>query len=233
MVKQYGCVSEVPFLQKAASETLEQLEAAGKVQEVKKGTVVLRPGLKQSKICILMAGNAFIYTLTREGGRKIIFILGPGSLINESVLTPEKTNVYCEMLNQGKIYSVEQSAFLNLMEKDFSLVTTVLHEQEMKLRRTCHQLKNTLGSIYQERKLAAKLWKLARDFGVPEGPDSDEVRIDLELSITFLADMMGTPRETTSRICKKLVERDLIRMERRSIIIRSMESVSKFYMNKE
>lgn len=231
-MKPCNCVREVPFLQGVSVETMEQLDVAGKIQPVKKGTVVLRPGLEQSKVFILLEGNAFIYTLTGEGGRKIIFILGPGSLINESVLHPGNSNVYCEMLTQGTVYSIEQNLLMDVMKKDFNLVTAILHEQELKLRRTCHQLKNTLGSIYQERKMAAKLWKLARDFGVPAEPESGEVKINLELSVTFLADMMGTPRETTSRICKKLVERDLISMKRKTIIIRNMEAVSKFYMNK-
>lgn len=36
------------------------------------------------------------------------------------------------------------------------------------------------------------------------------VRIDVNLSITFLADFLGAPRETTSRICKSLVKKGLI-----------------------
>ena len=115
------------------------------------------------------------------------------------------------------------------MEQDFTLVRAVMRIQERKLWRTSHQLKNTPGSIYLERKLAAKLWKLARDFGVPA--DNAKVRIDVSLSITFLADFLGAPRETTSRICRNLVEKGLIEMDKKTIIVDNMDCLARFYKN--
>ena len=49
-----------------------------------------------------------------------------------------------------------------------------LEEQEKKMWRLSHQLKNTTSCIYLERKLAAKLWKLSRDFGI-EKEDGVEI----------------------------------------------------------
>ena len=89
-----------------------------------------------------------------------------------------------------------------------------------------HQLKNTMGSIYMERKLAAKLWKLSRDFG---RETKDGIEINFNLSITFLADMLGAPRETTSRLCGTLTELRLIRMERKRITILDADRMSRFY----
>lgn len=93
-----------------------------------------------------------------------------------------------------------------------------------------HQLKNTVGSIYMERKLAAKLWKLARDFGIerPEG-----IEIDINMTITFLADMLGAPRETTSKTCKALSDYGLISMKKKRITIVDPARVSHFYKTGE
>lgn len=43
-----------------------------------------------------------------------------------------------------------------------------------------------------ERKIAAKLWKLGRDFGVDT---EDGVMIDIDLTITLMADLVGAPRK--------------------------------------
>ena len=114
------------------------------------------------------------------------------------------------------------------MEDDFQLTKTLLHYQERKLWRLEHQLKNTVGSIYLERKLASKLWKLARDFGI-ETPNG--ILIDMNLSITFLSDLLGAPRETTSRVCRKLTDFGLIRIEKKKIYITDREKIAYFYKN--
>jgi CRP-like cAMP-binding protein len=83
-----------------------------------------------------------------------------------------------------------------------------------------------MSSILLERKLASKLWKLARDFGIPT---EEGVEIDLNLTITFLADMLGVPRETTSRACTVLVDQGLIRMNRKRITIVDTGKIVHFF----
>ena len=106
------------------------------------------------------------------------------------------------------------------------LTRRILAAQERKIWRLGHQLKNTMGSIYLERKLAAKLWKLSRDFGVP---GKRGLEIDIHMTVTFLADLLGAPRETTSRVCKTLAEHGLIRMEKKRICIPDRERMARFY----
>ncbi len=53
--------------------------------------------------------------------------------------------------------------------------------------------------------------------------------IDINLPITFLADMLGAPRESTSRLCKTLTDLGLIRMERKQITILDPEKMSHYY----
>lgn len=66
------------------------------------------------------------------------------------------------------------------------------------------------------------LWKLARDFGF----ETEEViEIDINLSITFLADMLGTSKETTSRICSFLVENGLIKINKKRITTANFNSL--------
>jgi predicted component of type VI protein secretion system len=61
--------------------------------------------------------------------------------------------------------------------------------------------------------------------------NSGKVQIDIPLSITFLADFLGAPRETTSRVCKSLVERGLITMDKKIIVVNNMSCMAKFYQN--
>ena len=115
------------------------------------------------------------------------------------------------------------------MEKDYNLTVAVLSMQDLRIKRMSHQLRNTVSNISIERRLASKLWKLARDFGKPCERGTE---IDLNLPITFLADMLGVPRETASRACNRLVNEGLIRIEKKRIfIVDSDEIVKRFHKN--
>jgi len=142
------------------------------------------------------------------------------------VLNNHPSFIYCETIEKSKIFSVPVTEFIRIMESDFSLTQKILEAQERKIWRLSHQLKNTMSSIYLERKLAAKLWKLSRDFGIPT---EQGIEIDVNMTITFLADMLGVPRETTSRVCSVLVEHGLIAINKKRITISDPQKMAQFY----
>lgn len=214
------------LFQGVSPAVLKRLEQCGRVRALAKGELIIRARQPQQDVYIQMTGKSVVYNLTHMGNRKILFIFGPGALLNEHVLNLNDASTYCEAIESGTVFTVPTSEFLRLMREDFALTCGVLAAQERKVWRLSHQLKNTVGSIHLERKLAAKLWKLSRDFGIP-GPDG--IEIDVTLPVTMLADMLGAPRETTSRLCKKLANHGLIRMTGKRIYIADPERISHFY----
>ena len=101
--------------------------------------------------------------------------------------------------------------FIQVMDKDGRLAREVMGAMALKIRRLYRQLKNTTNALSGEKRLAAKLFKLGKDYGVCSG---DGIMIDMNLSITYLADMLGSKRETVSRQVKRLTELGLINMEK-------------------
>lgn len=147
-------------------------------------------------------------------------------LLNENVFNDHATSMYCETIEKSKIFMIPCKEFIEIMQGDFKLAKNVMGTQEKKIWRLSHQLKNTMSSIYLERKLAAKLWKLARDFGIQT---EDGIEIDVNMTATFLADMLGASRETTSRACTTLIKNGLIAVKKKRIIIENPEKMSTFY----
>lgn len=213
------------FLENCEPETRQQFEQLGKVLTVPRGQLCIRAREEIPGIYFILEGKVQIYNLTSCGKKKILFVLGKGQIANES-LTKSLSSVFCETLEACSFFVIRQKDLLTLMEKDFQLTQALFQYQERKIWRLEHQLKNTVGSIFLERKLAAKLWKLCRDFGVPT---EEGLMIDIDLSITFLSDFLGAPRETTSRICKRLADRGLIIMNKKRICIPNPDQVVFFY----
>ncbi|MCF0260725.1 MAG: molybdopterin-guanine dinucleotide biosynthesis protein B [Erysipelotrichaceae bacterium] len=207
-------------------ETAARLRKAGRIREYKKGERIFSAKHSVPEVFVQISGKSCIYNLTHSGQRKVIFIFGKGTLLNDHVMNEHPSSCFCEAIENSRVYAVPAGVFAECMEQDFALTKAVIKMQEWKLWRTEHQLKNTMGSIFMERKLAAKLWKLARDFGIPT---EDGIEIDVNLSITFLSDLMGTPRETTSRMCKTLSDKGLIKMNKKRITITDPVKMTALY----
>ena len=213
------------FLKEVKDETRKRFLQLGRIAVYSKDQLCLRGQEESPDIFFILDGKVQIYTLTKCGKKKILFILGGDNIANDSIVYPSRV-IFCETMERCRFYLIQRELLLSLMEKDFLLTKALLEYQERKVFRLEHQLQNTVGSIYLERRLASKLWKLARDFG----RQTDKgMLIDMDLSVTFLADLLGVPRETTSRVCKRLANQGLIFMEKKKIYIPDMERMAVFH----
>ena len=213
------------LLKEVKDETRKRFLQLGRIAVYSKDRLCLRGQEESPDNFFILDGKVQIYTLTKCGKKKILFILGRDNIANDSIVYPSRV-IFCETMELCRFYLIRRELLLSLMEKDFLLTKALLEYQERKVFRLEHQLQNTVGSIYLERRLASKLWKLARDFG----RQTDKgMLIDMDLSVTFLADLLGVPRETTSRVCKRLANQGLIFMEKKKIYIPDMERMAVFH----
>ena len=209
----------------AGEETIRRLYEQGTLRRYDKNESVLHAKKHTDHVCFLISGKVIEYNMTLQGKRKILFVLGEGALLNDCIVTNTPA-IYCDTIDTSSILQVPNDRFVEIMKEDYPFCQAVMKEQEKKYQRLIHQLKNSVGNINMDRKIAAKLWKLGRDFGIPRG---EETEIDIDLSVTLLADMLGTSRENTSRLLTNMTEQGLIRHEKKRIIIHDMASLSHFY----
>ena len=82
-----------------------------------------------------------LYNLTKHGNRKVIFILGKGRLLNQSIVSKKPNALFCEAACPVQILEIAEEPFLHLMEQSHDLTRAVLREYERNLWRMGHQLK--------------------------------------------------------------------------------------------
>lgn len=140
------------LFQGVSPDTLDRLERCGRVRALTKGDVIIQARQPQEDVYIQMDGKSMVYNLTHTGDRKILFILGPGALLNEHVLNLNDASAYCEAIEPGTAFTVPVSEFLRLMENDFALACRVLAAQERKIWRLGHQLKNSVSISWTRRR---------------------------------------------------------------------------------
>lgn len=220
-------VEKLSIFKNTNNTTKKLLIEKAKTMEMKKGQTIFSDKEEVNQVYIVLTGKVDLYKIAESGQKKVMFILDQGSLVNEVILDDLPASVSCESFEEGKLLVFAKEDFETCMKADFELTKNVLNSLSIKVRRLYRQMKNTT-SLNMEKKIAAKLWKLSKDYGqeVDEG-----VVIDLKITITYLADMFGCARETASRALKKLEGLGLIKSKGRKIIIPDRSELAKFFKN--
>lgn len=171
-------------------------------------------------VYFLLKGKVSIYKMNEFGERKVIFILNKGEIINEILISNNTTAVACQAFEKSTIIKFNINDFISIMEGDFTLVKNILDILEHRNRRLYRQLKNSTY-IKIEKKLAAKLYRLNREFGIDRGEWS---LLNVKgVTMTYLADMLGCKRETLSRAMKILQSQNLVKLEDKKIYVKPDE----------
>lgn len=210
----------------ASASGREELASFGCLKKYERGQHIFRDKEEVASLYFLVEGMASLYKINSLGEKKVIFAYGPGNLLNEEMLQNLPASVSCEAKENSLVLVIARERLWQVMDHDPALTRAVVQSMALKIRRLYRQLKNTTNALSGEKRLAAKLFKLGRDYGVET---ENGILIDMNLSITYLADMLGSKRETVSRQAKKLTELSLIRMEKNHVVIPDIEKLREYF----
>lgn len=197
----------IKILKQATPSSMAKLAGCGSLVKMEKGTHLFYDKEEVSTLYFVISGYVTLYKINSNGEKKVIFIYGEGEAINEVILNGLPASINAEMMEAGMLLTFPRERFLSVMEDDFRLSKAVMDSMSIKIRRLYRQLKNTPASVRGDKRIAAKLWKLSMDHGII---GENGVEIGIDLTITYLAEMLGAKRETVSRQLKVLTEAALI-----------------------
>lgn len=219
-------LNEFQLFKHIAPQTLNALSQKGIIENYAPGQHIFYDKDTVHCFYILISGTASLYKTNSNGQNKVIFIEDGGSLLNEVIFENLPSSINCQAISPCKVLVFYKDDFIHLMKQDFQLTQNVMNALTKRVRRLYRQLKNATSIIKIEKKLAAKLWKLSRDYGVP---CENGVKINFSITVTSLSDLLGSYRETVSRALKLLIQKELIIYENKQIIIPNPDALSKFF----
>jgi len=200
----------------------ENLMRAGKIISLKQGEILFSERQEVKSMYIVLDGFMALYRNSRYGEIKVIFICTDGEIVNEVVLQDEKTSICAKALTDTKLLAIHRSDLIKLLENDYDLTKEIYNSLARKTRRLYHQVGNANGTYPVEKRLAAKIWKLARDYGKDT---NNGIQICFETTVTFLANMLGAKRETVSRIISQFKKAGIIVHENGNLVVLKMDDL--------
>ena len=203
-----GYLSETDLFQDMDARDLEQLERGTAMTTCQRGTVFYTPGETGEVLFILKKGRVNLYRMTAEGKKLVTATVEPGTVFGEM-----------SMIGQGMVDSfAEASEDCTLCVMSRTDVERLIREQPSVSLRLLQLLATRLDAA--EERLADVAYK-----SVPARIATTLLRLSgdagnaVKLSHQDIADMVGTYRETATRILNELRAEGLIELKRMHIDI--------------
>ena len=213
----YQELKELWILKDCKQDTCRDFIQYGKIVTYPRNRFCIRAREENSNIFFILEGKVQIYNLTKCGKKKILFVLGKHNIANESTRSRVDFNtIFCETLekcrflcDQKRQNDAADGTGLRLDEESVPVSGTETLAAGTSAEKYCWQ-------YLSGEKTCLQTLEAGKDFGIPS---EKGIKIDMDLPVTFLADLLGVPRETASRVCGKLQDFGLIIMEKKKIYI--------------
>ena len=203
--------------------------AVQKLNEIKstavypKSAMLFIEGQQPRGICVLCAGKAKLSTSSSEGKTIITKLSEPGDVLGlNATISNLPYEVTAEMIEPGQANFITRDALLHFM-REHGDVAVRIAEQLSRNYYTAHEEIRTLGLTSSP---AEKLARLLLGWS-SEAADSDSVQVKLTLTHEEIGEMIGTTRETVSRLFSDFKKRQLVQLKGATLVIRNKTALKK------
>jgi CRP/FNR family transcriptional regulator len=195
-------------------------------RKYRKKMLIFMEGEPADYIYFILHGKVKLSKISAEGQEKIVQIIQDGQFFGEVPVLDGGTHpLTAETLEEAEIGLLGLEEFRNYLSQYPQLAYGIMEIMAKRLRQSFRQIKN-LALKNTHSRLASRLFKLSREYGVEMG---DGIFIKAAFTHQDLANMIGTSRETVSRILRDFEKSGAIRIVRQKITIINMDILRKLF----
>lgn len=201
----------VPLFSQLPDEDLLAFAALTRERTYPKGSVIVFEDDPGDTLYLVAGGQVKVVLIGEDGREVILSVLGEGSFFGEMALLDDQPR-------SAHVIAMDDSILLLLRRDDFqarlrqspAVAISLLAELSGRLRLADEKI-GALVLLDVNGRVAALLLRLAQD---EEGD-----RITKKLTHHTIAQMIGSSRETVSRTMRNLVDRGIIQVSRKEIVL--------------
>jgi CRP/FNR family cyclic AMP-dependent transcriptional regulator len=203
-------------------EALERLARSARIVEFVRNSHVWLEGDESRCLYLLASGQVKVYRSAPTGEDVVAAIYGPGELFGEFGLFAEQERMTSALaIDHSICIELRGEAVLDLLQRDALVLRATLRYLSRVSRRQLEQFTDLAVRNIQAR-LARMLLGLANLHGRPEGSG---ILINLRLSQTDLAGMIGASRANVNRALSTLTSNGLVGRSKRHLILLDLEGL--------
>jgi CRP/FNR family transcriptional regulator, cyclic AMP receptor protein len=212
----FGILKSIPLFSSLKDEEIEAIDRLSLTKKCSKDAIILLEDEEGDTLFVIIKGKVKVSTFS-EGGKELIFtILGEGDFFGDmSLLDGRPRSATVISIEDTELKMIRRSDFHILIEKHPKIALRLLEAMTLRLRRTDERLES-LALLDVTGRIAGILLQLADEQGEKL---NNSVRIKHRPTHQELANMVGTTRETVTRVLKQLENRNYITIDGKEIVI--------------
>ena len=196
---------------------LAQIAGVAKTRRYAKDDVIFHADESGDVFCVIREGKVKITMISPEGKEIILTMMGPGEFFGEMALlddSPRSATVIA--LEPLEVVTIWRTDFLQILADNFSFRKKIMSELSKRVRRMSLRIES-LATMDVYGRLARFFLDLAQQQG--KVLDNGYVAVTRPTH-QAIANMIGTSRETVSRLIHDLMRQNLLLSEGKTIYLR-------------
>ena len=204
--------------------TLQKLNEIKSTAVYPKSAMLFIEGQQPRGVFVLCAGKVKLSTSSKEGKTIITKLSEPGDVLGlNATVSNRPYEVTAEMVEPGQANFIARDSFLQFLREHGEVAVRVA-EQLSRNYYTAYEEIRTLGLTSSPAEKFAKLllfWS-SDPKGVPNGS-----QVRLTLTHEEIAEMIGTTRETVSRLFAEFKKKQLVQLKGSVLVIRNRPALER------
>lgn len=198
---------------------LHSFEAIKYATAYPKGAVLFVEGQAPRGIFVLCKGRVKLSICSTDGKTLILKIAEPGEVLGLSATVSGKTyELTAETIDPCQVNFVKREDFLRFLKEHADACFRVAEQLSDKYNTACREIR----SLGLSHSAAEKLAKLLLEWSSRSGESNkQEPRVRLSLTHEEIAQMIGTSRETVTRLFAELKKRQIVNARGATLVIRN------------
>jgi CRP/FNR family transcriptional regulator, cyclic AMP receptor protein len=205
-------------------------QASQRLNEIKstavypKGAMLFIEGQLARGVFVLCVGKAKLSTSSREGKTIITKLSDGGDVLGlNAVISSRPYEVTAEMMEPGQANFIPRDSFLQFL-KEFPEVAVRVAQQLSRNYYTAYEEIRTLGLAVSP---SEKFAKLLLSWSIKTVQDDGSAQVKMALTHEEIAEIIGTTRETVSRLFSEFKRKQLMVVKGATLVIRSRIALEK------
>jgi CRP/FNR family cyclic AMP-dependent transcriptional regulator len=203
---------------------LKQLNEIKSTAIYPKAAMLFIEGQQPRGVFVLCAGKAKLFTSSSQGKTIITKVSEAGDVLGlNATISDRPYEVTAEMVEPGQANFIERDAFLQFLREHGEVAVRVAEQLSRNYYAAYEEIR-TLGLTNSPAEKFAKL--LLSWFPDSQGTGNDS-QVTLILTHEEIAEMIGTTRETVSRLFSEFKKKHLLQLKGSTLIIRNKSALKK------
>jgi len=201
-----------------STEVLRAFSATSHLSTYPGGAVLFVEGQSPRGGFVLCSGKVKLSTTSREGKVLILKLAEPGEVLGLSaVISGSNYEMTAETAVPCQVNFIERQALLNLMQAHGEVG---MHSAEV-LSREFQAAYRDIHDLVLARSSAGKLARLLLSWTPASAPAAREIRVRATMTHEEMAQMIGSSRETVTRLLSDLKKKQFIHLDGSTLVIRN------------